>query len=546
MSSTASSLNLLLSRSSADLARRDAELRYGSAHLAAYDSLAEFIKQAWSILEPSTPLVWNWHLDVLCDALEKQIAGDEEYRRLLILIPPGTAKSLVVAVFAPAWEWLRNPTRRKLFLANDDSLAGRDARRMREVVLSDWYQAVVAYVAKKHGGMLWGLARDQNEKVNFENTRRGFRQCLSLGARITGKRCDDLALDDPLDAKEIVNGSIEQVAARLQTCHNIIEKVLPNRVNNLRTARWTMIMQRLHEDDPAAHAITDGSWHVVEIQMEYDPEHQPKYKQDPRTKSGDLMFPALFPRREVDLLKAKLDTDYWSQYQQRPRPRGGVIFRPGYWRFWYPPGQPAPPAELYSDEDTGRFHEYLQAPLPKPLAELQQLQSWDMAFKKTKTSAYVVGQAWAWLGANSYLLDQVREKLDIVGSIQAVLEMTKRWPRSKTKLVESAANGEAVITMLHDKIPGLTPFDPEDDKETRARAILPFARSGNIWLPHPHYFPWVRELLDEAKKFPQSTYKDQVDAMTQALIWIYLRDHQPESLPQAESMVVGRSESWDA
>ncbi len=36
----------------------------------AQDSLAQFVKQAWSIIEPATPIVWNWHLDVICEYLE--------------------------------------------------------------------------------------------------------------------------------------------------------------------------------------------------------------------------------------------------------------------------------------------------------------------------------------------------------------------------------------------------------------------------------------------------------------------------------------------
>lgn len=100
------------------------------AALAARASLAEFVRQAWPIVEPGTALVWNWHLDVICDALQRQIEGDPEYRKLLVVVPPGFMKSLLVSVFAPAWEWLHNPCRRKLFLANDDEVCTRDSMRM--------------------------------------------------------------------------------------------------------------------------------------------------------------------------------------------------------------------------------------------------------------------------------------------------------------------------------------------------------------------------------------------------------------------------------
>ena len=74
-------------------------------------SLADFVRQAWSILEPATPLDWNWHLDVICGELERVNAEYAAGRavELVICIPPGYAKSLIVSVFWPAWTWLKTP-----------------------------------------------------------------------------------------------------------------------------------------------------------------------------------------------------------------------------------------------------------------------------------------------------------------------------------------------------------------------------------------------------------------------------------------------------
>src|SRR5947209_1492932 len=43
--------------------------------------LKTFVEDAWSILEPTTPLQWNWHLDLLCDYLTAARRG--ECRRLI-------------------------------------------------------------------------------------------------------------------------------------------------------------------------------------------------------------------------------------------------------------------------------------------------------------------------------------------------------------------------------------------------------------------------------------------------------------------------------
>lgn len=67
----------------------------------AQDSLAEFVRQAWRIIEPSTPLLWNWHLDAICEHLEAVASGD--LLRLIVNLPPRSGKSILASVLWPAW-----------------------------------------------------------------------------------------------------------------------------------------------------------------------------------------------------------------------------------------------------------------------------------------------------------------------------------------------------------------------------------------------------------------------------------------------------------
>jgi len=60
-------------------------------------SLAGFVREAWHILEPNMPYVHNWHIDAICEHLEAVTRG--EITRLLINVPPGSMKSLLVSVF---------------------------------------------------------------------------------------------------------------------------------------------------------------------------------------------------------------------------------------------------------------------------------------------------------------------------------------------------------------------------------------------------------------------------------------------------------------
>lgn len=154
----------------------------------AEDSLSEFIKQAWHIVEPGQPYIHNWHVDLICEHLEAITEGEilpdgTPYNRLLINVPPGMMKSLILNVFWPAWEWgPRNmPHLRYICAAHQQNLAVRDSTKMRRLVISDWYQ--------KRWGDRVQLTKDQNMKTKFENTSTGFREAVAAGS-ITGARGD--------------------------------------------------------------------------------------------------------------------------------------------------------------------------------------------------------------------------------------------------------------------------------------------------------------------------------------------------------------------
>src|SRR5690606_12379673 len=113
-------------------------------------AFAAFVRYTWDVVEPRR-LEWAPYLDVVCDALHRQMLGDVNYRKLLINIPPGYAKSLLVSVFAPSFEWLFNPGRRKLFFSGDDQLSKRDSRRTRILITSALYRELLEELCRREG-----------------------------------------------------------------------------------------------------------------------------------------------------------------------------------------------------------------------------------------------------------------------------------------------------------------------------------------------------------------------------------------------------------
>jgi hypothetical protein len=66
-------------------------------------SLYEFIKYTWPAVEPETQFIGSWVIRAICQHLEAVANG--QITRLNINVFPGAMKSLLCAVFFPAWLW---------------------------------------------------------------------------------------------------------------------------------------------------------------------------------------------------------------------------------------------------------------------------------------------------------------------------------------------------------------------------------------------------------------------------------------------------------
>jgi predicted phage terminase large subunit-like protein len=465
-------------------------------------SLAEFFRQGWHVLEPDTELVWNWHIDAVCEHLEAVAAG--KIRRLVINIPPGHLKSLLCSVFFPAWQWLHRPGWRVLTCSYDMGLATRDSVRSRDLITSDWYQQTFAPE--------WSLKSDQNVKSYYENDRTGFRFCMATGSAATGYRGDCVVIDDPLNKRD------KHSDAAIEESRRFVQEIVPTRLNDKKSDPIVLVMQRLHERDATGVMLRQGGWDHLCLPSEFVPDRKCSTSigwSDPRTTDGELLFEGKFPADVLSEDKLNLGgAGFAGEHQQDPRPTGGGIFKEWWWCFWYPADVEPPPALIWKKPD-GTLVEATQAPLPKAFDRISD--SWDLAFKGASDNDRVAGQRWATVGANAYLIDRVCDTLDFVATVAAIRLFASRPPGAPEKLVEDKANGPAIMSMLHDEIPGLVPVEPKGGKLVRAHAVSPYVEAGNVWLPHPALFPWVHDYLDELGKFPRGQHDDEVDSTTQAL-----------------------------
>jgi predicted phage terminase large subunit-like protein len=225
-------------------------------------------------------------------------------------------------------------------------------------------------------------------------------------------------------------------------------------------------------------------------------------------RSRELLFPALYSQAVLEQAKKDLGAaGYAGQHQQRPAPAEGSIPQRQWWRYWKPRGLVLPPVIVRLPDGSQR--EIYAIDLPETFDT--DIQSWDCSFKDLNTSDFVVGQVHARLESGRYLLHQVRRRVDLPSTAQAIRAMSANYPEATAKLVEDKANGPAVIQSLKHEITGLLEVNPQGGKMSRAAGVSPEVEAGNWYLPHPGIEPWVREFIEECAAFPNSRYVDSDD-----------------------------------
>jgi predicted phage terminase large subunit-like protein len=469
-------------------------------------SLYEFFKASWPILEPTIPLSDNWHLELIAEYLE--LVTERQIKRLIINVPPRSLKSTLVTIVWPVWEWLSNPSKRKMFASYAQTLSTEHSMARRRLIESDWFQS--------RWGDRFKLLTDQNAKHYFKNNHTGHHFSTSVGGTATGMGGDDVVIDDPHNTKQA-----ESEAERTTTL-NDIDKGLSTRLNDPKTGAIVWVMQRLNEKDATGHALEqniEGLVHVClpTIAEQYEEIIFPKSKQKKIRQPGEFLHPDRMGPVEVDIAKRTLGSyGFAGQHQQRPSPAEGGLLKRATWQRFDPRHPP-------------KFEKLIQ--------------SWDLRFKRTTSEQdrkgprgdYVVGGILGKIGAKIYLLDVVRGLWGFGDSKLALLKLAEKWPLAYAKLVENKANGPALVDDLGGGVQGLRLVEPQGDKLQRVEAIVPLHEAGNLYVPEEGSTPWVDAFVEECASFPNAAHDDQVDAYTQGVI--HLRDKELERLKALAGMI---------
>jgi predicted phage terminase large subunit-like protein len=448
-------------------------------------SFADFVRQAWPVLEPRTPFRNNWHIDLLAEYLEAVAAGD--ITRLAINVPPRSGKSLLTTVFLPCWMWLHDPAERFMFASYSAVLSTKHSMDRRTLIKSRWYQS--------RWGATVRLADDLNQKTEFANTQRGHMIATSVGASATGRGGNFLLADDLINPEQASSDLERKVAIRW------FDETYSTRLDDKRSGRMLVIEQRTHQADLTGHLLAEGGWTLLSLPAIAELKTTivfPRSGRELIREEGDLLWPAREGRAELDAAKIRLGSyAFAAQYLQAPVSREGNLIKVEWLTSIYRAGA-----------------------LPPKFDSI--VMSLDTAYKTGSSNDYsavvIVGTLRGprdGFAPGHYLLDAWRGRVEFGQLKRKVVELQETW-HANAVLVEDAASGQSLIQELGagTALP-VKAVKPDRDKFSRVAAVCPTFEARRLILPEVAW--WRADFIAELTSFPNGAHDDWVDAVAQAL-----------------------------
>jgi phage terminase large subunit-like protein len=500
-------------------------------------SLARFVKAFWGEVEPAAPYVDGWHIGAVCEFLTAW--RRREFANAVLNLPPGTAKSLLVDVFYPAWVWATEPGHKFISCSYDPGLGLRDAAKVRALLESAkfrrWFPEARLRTNRAALHDLW-------------TDRGGYRFSTSPKGRGLGRHFNSASVNDPVKPQQVIETPGE-ASAELETAQRWLDGTLPTRRADPATFGIMLTMQRLVANDPAGVALERGWAHLC-LPMRYVPRAEwirgPwSERLDQRKEAGALLHPARYPEPVVRELEVALADHAPAQLQQNPIPRtGGLLEEPHLrWEWVDAPTHGATWIQVwdFAARGTAATHSAVSGQLwarvskhTGPVVELtNEIRDRDRGAPPTRTAPRVLAPDTRYL-----LVDEVWGVMNVPESEEAFerVQSIGQWGRASRIVIEAKAAGIGVIQRSARHRPNVVAFHEIDDrckalaqmdKLDRHRYNLGEWHAGRVLLP-----PWARTTPDrvdpkdgkgpdayrkELLSFPRGSRDDRVDGASMAL-----------------------------
>jgi predicted phage terminase large subunit-like protein len=397
------------------------------------------------------------HLDALVSA---------ETERLILLLPPGSAKSTFASVYFPAWWLARFPRSSIIAVSHTAGLAESFGRQVRSLIAT-------------HGARLnVFLRRDSRAAGRFMTEAGGEYFATGIHGAVTGRRADLTIIDDPISSFDEARSAAFRNRLWDWFRSELTTRLKPGGRIILVTTRW-------HRDDLAGRLIGQDGWTVLRL---------PALAElgDPLGRGeGDALWPS-WEGREVLLAKQEAigPASFAALFQQAPLDEAGKIFDVSNITFVdvTPPGAA--------------------------------VRGWDFAagVDATRNPDWTAGVLLVRDEDGGFIVDDVKRVRIGPGELNPfVMDVAQRDGHGVQISIprDPGQSGAYQALSLVRKLAAYRVHtSPEGrSKVARAEDVAPHLANGNLRLRRA---PWNRAFIEELASFPGGPKDDQVDALSRA------------------------------
>jgi predicted phage terminase large subunit-like protein len=409
------------------------------------------------------------HHRKLMEALDGVSRGETD--RLMVLMPPGSAKSTYVSVLFPAWYLARHRRAAIIMACHTDSLASHFGRRARALV-------------QEHSTVLdYKLAADERAANRWRTNHGGEYFGAGIRGPIAGRRADLAIIDDPIKSWAEADSPMCREHAWEWYRTDLLSRLKPR-------GRVVLVMTRWHQDDLGGRILEmEPGWTVLRLPaLAVSPD--PMGRAD-----GEALWPswedaAALARRRT----AMGGRAFAALFQQDPRPPSGGLFMP----------------ERVSVCD--------MAP-----SMVGAVRAWDLASTLPapgKDPDWTVGLRLDRDSEHRFVVTDIQRLRGTPGEVETAILATaaRDGPTVSVALPQDPGQaGQAQAAYLTRKLAGFAVrCSPETGaKLTRAGPVAAQIEAGNMSLVRA---PWNRTFLEELRDFPHGHKDDQVDALSRAFM----------------------------
>lgn len=423
-----------------------------------------------------TPLAAH-HILTL-DALQRCI--EKPYGRLMIFMPPGSAKSTYASVVAPSWAMGKYKNFRMIGVSYGSDMAKKFGRRTRSIIRQPKYNILFDTE----------LSGDQAAADEWALTNGAEYMSGGILSGITGNRADFVAIDDPIKGRQDADSEVIRQRTWDEYEESVKTRLKPG-------GSLAMILTRWHNDDPAGRILPDDykgqsgiimgkdgfEWEVICLPAECEHADDPLGR-----KIGEMIWPEWFDDRHWDNFRKQPRT--WSAlFQQRPSPDTGDYFK----REWIRTVEKMPPRETLS---------------------IYGASDYAVTSGGGDYTVHVVvgvdneGRLW--------LLDMWRGQASSDVWVDAFCNLVRKWKpigwAEETGQIKSGVGPFLVKRMMETQsYVAREQFATRGDKAVRAQSIRGRMALAGLYVQQDA--PFLSDLISEMMSFPVGVHDDQVDSL---------------------------------